>query len=140
MSVLVWVHGGSLSPTDPTLMENPDAPAIFVFDQPFLESNRIAFARLQFMFEGAIEALAGRDHRVCVGVQADEIVQFARERGCTEIHTTQISSPELDRTLNALEEAGFKVVTLAPDRLTTYNGRVKRFSAFWREVEREVLA
>jgi deoxyribodipyrimidine photo-lyase len=139
VSVLVWVHGGSLSPTDPALQENPGAPAIFVFDRPFLESNRIAFARLQFMFEGAIEALSDRDHRVCVGVQALEIMAFAQERGCTEIHTTQISSPELDRTLNSLEDAGFKVVTFAADRLTTYNGRVKRFSAFWREVEREVL-
>jgi deoxyribodipyrimidine photo-lyase len=139
VSVLVWVHGGSLSPTDPALEENPGAPAIFVFDKPFLESNRISFARLQFMFEGAIEALLGRDHRVCVGVQALEIARFARERGCSEIHTTHVSSPELNRTLDALEAEGFRVVTFAPDRLTTYNGRVKRFSAFWREVEREVL-
>jgi deoxyribodipyrimidine photo-lyase len=120
-------------------MENPGAPAIFVFDQPFLESTRIAFARLQFMFEGAIEALSDRDHRVCVGTQALEITRFARERGCTEIHTTQISSPELDHTLAVLEQAGFKVITFVPDRLTAYNGRVKRFSTFWREVEREVL-
>ena len=137
--VLVWVHGGSLTVIDPALQENPGAPAIFVFDKPFLESNRISFARLQFMFEGAIEALQGREHRVCVGVQALEIIGYAQRLGCTEIHTTQIPSPELDRTLDALEIAGLTVQVFAPDRLTNFNGRVKRFSAFWREVEREVL-
>lgn len=137
--VLVWVHGGSLSPTDPALESNPGAPAIFVFDKPFLESNRISFARLQFMFEGAIEALEGREHRVCVGVQALEIIEYANQLGCTEIHTTQIPSPELDRTLDALEIVGLTVQVFAADRLTSFDGRVKRFSAFWREVEREVL-
>ena len=136
--VLVWVHGGSLSPTDPALQENPGAPAIFVFDQPFLESNRISFARLQFIFESALEALEGREHRVSVGAQADEITRYARHLGCDEVHTTQIPSPELDRTLDALEIAGFTVRVFAPDRLTTFSGRVRRFSAFWREVERQV--
>lgn len=137
--VLVWVHGASLSPTDPALEANPDAPAIFVFDKDFLESNAISFARLQFMFEGAIEALEGRVQRICVGVQAEEILNFARELGATEIHTTQIPSPELDRTLDALEDAGLNAIMYAPDRLTSFSGPVKRFSAFWRKVEREVI-
>jgi hypothetical protein len=137
--VLVWVHGASLSPTDPALEANPDAPAIFVFDQDFLEANAISFARLQFMFEGAIEALEGRVHRICVGIQAEEILNYAREIDATEIHTTQIPSPELDRTLDALEDAGMNAMMHAPDRLTSFDGTVKRFSAFWRKVEREVI-
>lgn len=140
MSVLVWLHGGSLSRTDPAMEANPDAPAIFVFDRPFLETNRIAFARLQFMFEGAISALRGRvQTRACVGVQVEEILKYARELGCTAIHATQVYSPELERTLNLLEEAGLEVVVYAPDRLTSFSGSLKRFSAFWRKVEREVL-
>lgn len=140
MSALVWLHGGSLSRTDPAMEANPDAPAIFVFDRPFLESNRIAFARLQFMFEGACSALRGRmQTRVCVGIQVEEIVKYAKERGCTSVHATQVYSPELERTFDALEEAGLEVVVYAADRLTSYSGDVKRFSAFWRKVEREVL-
>jgi deoxyribodipyrimidine photo-lyase len=137
--VLVWVHGASLSPTDPALEANPDAPAIFVFDRDFLQANAISFARLQFIFEGAIETLSGREHRLCVGNQAEEILNYARALGATEIHTTQIPSPELDRTLDALEDAGLRAMMHAPDRLTSFNGQVKRFSAFWRKVEREVI-
>jgi hypothetical protein len=138
MSVLVWLHGGSLSSTDPALLANPNAPVIFVFDKPFLESTRISFGRLQFMFESVIECLEAREHRVCIGVQSQEIIQFARSRDCTEIHLTFVPSPELDRTIAALEEAGFEVVLHHLERLTSHSGRVKRFSAFWKQVEREV--
>ena len=140
MSVLVWLHGGSLSRTDPAMEANPDAPAIFVFDRPFLMTNRIAFARLQFMYEGAISALRGRTQtRVCVGVQVNEIIKYANELGCTTVHATQVYTPELEQTLDLLEEAGLEVVVYAADRLTSHSGQLKRFSAFWRKVEREVL-
>ena len=138
MSALVWLHGGSLSPTDPALLANPNASVIFVFDKPFLEQTNISFGRLQFMFESVLECLEKREHRVCVGVQSEEIVQFARSRNLSEIHVTFVASPELDRTIDALEEAGLKVVLHHTDRLTSYSGRVKRFSAFWKQVEREV--
>jgi hypothetical protein len=138
VSVLVWLHGGSLSPTDPALLANPNAPVIFVFDKPFLEQTRISFGRLQFMFESVLECLHGREHRVCVGVQGDEIIQFATSSNFTEIHVTFVASPELDRTIAALEEAGLKVVLHHLERLTSFSGRVKRFSAFWKQVEREV--
>jgi hypothetical protein len=138
MSALVWLHGGSLSPTDPALMANPNAAVVFVFDKPFLEQTRISFGRLQFMFESVLECLQGREHRVCVGIQGEEIIQFASSRNCTEIHVTFVPSPELEHTIAALEEAGLKVVFHHLERLTSYSGEVKRFSAFWRRVEREV--
>ncbi len=138
MSVLVWLHGGSLSPTDPALLANPNAPAIFVFDKPFLERTRISFGRLQFIFESVLECVEAREHRLCVGIQSEEIIAFARSRNCTQIHVTFVASPELDRTIDALEEAGFKVVLHHLERLTSYSGQVKRFSAFWKRVETEV--
>jgi hypothetical protein len=138
MSALVWLHGGSLSPSDPALLANPNAPVIFVFDKPFLEQTRISFGRLQFMFESVLECLHGREHRVCVGVQGEEIIQFASSRNCTEIHLTFVASPELERTIEVLENAGLKVVLHHTERLTSYSGQVKRFSAFWKQVEMEV--
>jgi hypothetical protein len=138
MSVVVWLHGSSLSLTDPALLANPNAPVIFVFDKPFLEQTRISFGRLQFMFESVLECLHGREHRVCVGIQGEEIVAFARSKNCTEIHLTFVASPELERTIKALEKVGFKTVLHHLERLTSYSGHVKRFSAFWKQVETEV--
>ncbi len=137
---LVWLHGWSLSNTDPAMVAHPDAPAIFVFDKPFLEQTRMAFPRLQFMFEAALEALAERHHsRICLGIQAEEIIAFAKLHHCTTICYSLIPSPELRRTLDALEQAGLKLEVYPVEYLTSYTGQVKRFSAFWREVEHEVL-
>jgi hypothetical protein len=138
MSILVWLHGGSLSPTDPALLAHPNAPAIFVFDKPFLEQTRISFGRLQFIFESVLECLEEREHRVCVGIQSQEIIQFATSKNCTEIHLTFVASPELEHTIKALENTGLKVVLHHTERLTEYSGHVKRFSAFWKQVETEV--
>ena len=138
MSALVWLHGASLSSSDPALLANPNAPVIFVFDKPFLEGNLISFGRLQFIFESVIECLQGREQRVCVGVQSEEIVAFATSSHRTEIHVTFVASPELERTIAALENAGLKVVLHHLERLTSHSGQVKRFSAFWKRVEREV--
>jgi hypothetical protein len=132
---LVWLHGGSLSNTDPAMANNPTAPAIFVFDREFLSQQAIAFARLQFIFEAALEALAGRESRIAVGVQAVEIAAFAEQHNCNCIHTTAIASPELDKTIKALEELGFSVVLSIPARLTSFSGTAKRFR---KQVEREV--
>jgi hypothetical protein len=77
--------------------------------------------------------------KVCVGIQAEEIIAFAKLHNCQEIHTTEIASPELNKTLDALERAGLKVFLYSPEYLTSFTGKVKRFSAFWRSVEKEVL-
>jgi hypothetical protein len=135
---LVWLHGGSLSCNDPAMRAQPNAPAIFVFDREFLSHNAISFARLQFIFEAALEALVGRTKRVVLGVQATEIAAFAREQGCNIIHTTFVASPELDQTRIALETLGFTVVFYDTEYLTSFRGRVKRFSGFWKQVEHEV--
>lgn len=43
MSVVVWLHGDSLSITDPALSAHPEAPALFVFDRPFLSVTGLPF-------------------------------------------------------------------------------------------------
>lgn len=138
---LVWLHGWSLSDTDPALLANPNAPVIFVFDTAFLQQTDISFGRLQFMFEGASEVLNSRvsPTRACLGRQAEEIIAYAKLHNCTQIHTTEISKVEQAATLDALEAAGLEVIVYSPEYLTTFNGRVKRFSAFWKSVEKEVL-
>jgi deoxyribodipyrimidine photo-lyase len=138
MKPLVWLHGASLSATDPALLAYPQAPGIFVFDTDFLSHNRIAFARLQFVFEAATEALAGREHRVALGNQATEILAFATSLGRDSIHTTEVFSPEQERTLDALEAAGMAVYMHDREQWIRCSGKLKRFSGFWKQVEQQV--
>jgi hypothetical protein len=102
--------------------------------------TKIAFPRLQFMFEGALEALATRAKtRICVGILSEEIIAFAALHHCTTICTTQIPSSELSHVFAKLEQAGLQLEIYPVQRLSNFKGKVKRFSAYWRSVEHEVL-
>ncbi|MDR6220542.1 FAD-binding domain-containing protein [Deinococcus soli (ex Cha et al. 2016)] len=140
---VVWVHGDGLSVTDPALSACPDAPALFVFDRPFLSGVPIAFPRLAFMYQGVRDIAAARraPTHARVGAVAGELAAFARAYGAGELHVTRNFTPEFTRILAGVRAAhpDLRVVVHEPERLTSYDGPVRRFFGFWKKVEREVL-
>lgn len=124
MNAGVWMHGDSLSPTDPALLGVPEAPALFVFDRPFLQAVPVSFPRLAFMYQGVRDVAA-----------------FAARRGLQELHVTRNFTPPWEETLDAFCARCPQVTVLVyePELLTRYPGRVRRFFGFWKKVEREVL-
>lgn len=140
---VVWVHGDSLSVTDPALGACPDAPALFVFDRPFLERVPVAFPRLAFMYQGVRDVAAARPGltEIRVGVVATELAAFAARHHAAELHVTRNFTPDFTRITGELRAArpGLRVVVYEPERLTTFDGPVRRFFGFWKKVEQEVL-
>jgi len=140
---VVWIHGDSLSPTDPALEAVPDAPALFVFDRPFLTKTEIAFPRLAFMYQGVRDIAAARSGSVeiVVGGVGEELAAFALRHGASELHVTRNFTPQWEETLQDFERRNpaVEVLVYEPDRLTSYSGPVKRFFGFWKKVEAEVL-
>lgn len=136
---VVWIHGDSLRATDPALEEHPDAPALFVFDKPFLERTQVAFPRLAFMYQGVRDVAAARTAltEIRVGDALSEMRDFARTHGAVRVAATQTVSQRFDEVLTALE-GEFEIVVYDQERLSTYNRRVKKFFGFWKEVEAEV--
>jgi deoxyribodipyrimidine photo-lyase len=143
VSAVVWLHGDSLSLDDPALSAHPQAPALFVFDRPFLSSHRIAFPRLAFMYGGVRDIAAGRTAltEIRVGSVAEELAQFAREHSATELHATENPTPEFEAILEGVRERcpELRVVVHAAERLTTFSGPVTKFFGFWKKVQAEVL-
>ncbi|THF71456.1 deoxyribodipyrimidine photo-lyase [Deinococcus sp. Arct2-2] len=144
MSAVVWLHGDSLSIVDPALTAQPTAPALFVFDRPFLSSHRIAFPRLAFMYGGVRDIAAARSAPtdIRVGSVAEELAQFAREHGATELHATENPTPEFGTILTGVRERfpELRVVVHPAERLTTFSGPVTKFFGFWKKVQGEVLS
>ena len=140
---VVWVHGDGLSVTDPALSACPDAPALFVFDRPFLSGTPTAFPRLAFMYQGVRDVAAQRRAPVHarVGAVAAELAAFAQAHGAAELHVTRNDTPEFTRILADVRGAHpeLRVVVHDPERLTSFDGPVRRFFGFWKQVEREVL-
>lgn len=136
---IVWLHGDSLSPTDPALLANPAAPALFVFDEQFLAGANLSFKRLMFIYESALEALAGRPHAICRGDLLVEVRQFAATHQAKTIHVTATVAPRFRRYVAALRDT-HTVVIHEPQPLVAWRGEPpRRFSAFWRKVEADAL-
>jgi len=128
----VWIHGDSLSPTD---------PALFVFDRAFLQAVPVSFPRLAFMYQGVRDVAAARAVDLVVGDTPGELAAFARRHGLQELHVTRNFTPNWEQTLDAFSALCPEVAVLVyePELLTRYPGRVRRFFGFWKKVEREVL-
>ena len=141
MKAVVWMHGDSLSPTDPALEGAPDAPALFVFDRPFLEACEVAFPRLAFMYQGVRDIAALRPVEIVVGCIGEELAAFAARHGADELHVTRNFTPQWEQTVADFERRcpHVEVLVYEPDRLTSYRGTVRRFFGFWKKVEAEVL-
>ena len=144
-SIGVWLHGESLSPTDPAVLANPDAPRVFVFDQPLLAAKSYSFKRLFFLYECAVEAVgdAGELRR---GRIAEEVLAFCTERGLTTLHATHAPSdnPRFQAIVRDLRAAGLRVVlheqeALAEPPRNAGKAGFDRFSKFWHAIEEEAL-
>jgi hypothetical protein len=139
MSVVVWLHGDSLSPADPALAANPGAPALFVFDERLLGQFPLSFKRLMFIYECALEAIEGRAGEIRRGEVVAELLAFCEERGARELHVTASVAPRFRRYLGELRER-LRVVVHEPQPLVGWRGEApRRFSAFWRKAEDEAM-
>ena len=143
--VVVWVHGDHLSATNPALAAYPNAPVVFVFDEPFLREANLSFHRIQFLYESVMDVFAARPAGTCTllrGAVPDEVRDLARSHGASLVATTQTVGARFAEYKQTLEGDGLRVRAYPVRELVTYPDveRVpKRFSAWWREVEGEAL-
>ena len=95
------------------------------------------------MYQGVRDIAAARraPTHARVGAVAGELAAFARAYGAGELHVTRNFTPEFTRILAGVRAAhpDLRVVVHDPERLTSYDGPVRRFFGFWKKVEREVL-
>ena len=52
---ILWIHEEALGPANPALRAWPEAPALFVFDTRWIQTNGISRKRLGFLYESALE-------------------------------------------------------------------------------------
>lgn len=138
----VWMHDGAISPEDVALRTHPDAAVIFVFDEPSLKEEPVAFHRLSFMFDGVREAFAAIPHEVKevrLGDPAAEILDFIREHKCDQLAVTDHSSPAVRGVIEAVKSKRMPTKIYPRPQLATYFDEPKRFSRYWNRVAKEVL-
>jgi len=133
---IVWVHGDCLSPYNPVLQEYPDAPAIWVWDEAFIEEWQLSLKRLAFIYECLLELPVV----IRRGDVAQEILAFAKEHDANLVVTVDSPSPRFDDICNQMERS-LAVQVLEVEPFFDYDGYIdlKRFSRYWKVAQNYVF-
>ena len=134
---ILWIHEEALGPANPALRAWPDAPALFVFDNHWIEANRISRKRLGFLYEAALDLpLTLRK-----GDVVSEVLAFAQRHEADGVVTSSAVDPRLERIGTAID-AELPVQLLDPEPFVELPSppRLGRFSRYWREAEPVVWA
>lgn len=137
---VVWVHGDVLSPYGPALNAQPDAPAIFVWDDVLLTEWRISLKRMTFIYECLLELSV----TIRRGNVAREVAAFAQEHGAGRIVTSESPSPrfrDICRTISRSMPSGSRLEVLRVEPFVAYDGHLdlKRFSRYWQAVKDDAM-
>lgn len=140
---IVWLHQEHLSDENPALQAYPEAPAVFAFDQAALSQEPLAFTRLFFVYECVCDVFATRSGPTSLrlGTVVEELAEFAALHQTGSLVTTFAPGARFAENIAGLKAAGLTVTVLTVPSLVAYDARrvPNRFSAWWREVEKQAL-
>ncbi|MCS7030118.1 MAG: hypothetical protein NZL92_01110 [Gloeomargarita sp. SKYG116] len=132
---IVWVHGDSLSPTNPALATYPSAPAVWVWDDELLRAWRISRKRIVFIYECLLELPV----EIRRGDVVTEIRAFAQEKGAQKVVTTSSPSPRFQRFCRELAQTLEVEVLPVPALVPVTPGMdLQRFSRYWKVAEKVI--
>ena len=132
---LVWIHGDDLSPYNRALKSYPEAPALFVFDDPLISHYQLSFKRILFLYECLLELPV----EIRKGLVSEEIIGFARENRSESVVTTRSVSPRFAQIVKKLElEIGPVTILEPPGLAEELEYDLRRFSKYWKKAESSV--
>ena len=133
---IIWIHGDNLNPYSPALQEKPNAPAIWVWDDAYLQNGKISLKRILFIYECLLE-LPVTIHR---GNVVDELARFAQQHSTNRIVTMDSPAPGFARILHQLQTKGFQVDIYEEDAFVnlTTEPDLRRFSRYWRAAQTQL--
>ncbi|MEO0531852.1 MAG: hypothetical protein AAF266_14950 [Planctomycetota bacterium] len=127
---VTWIHDEMLSAE----WVREGVPALFVFDEDWINEQRLSLKRIVFLYESAV-ALPGIEIRK--GNVVEEVRAFAQRHGATTIESARSVDPRLKRQGGELG-----VEWLEPEPFVELPDSVdlKRFSRYWRKAEKRVIS
>lgn len=133
MNTIIWLTEDCLHEANPARRKEPEAPAIFVFEEMDWSLKRIGF-----VYECLLALPATAIHR---GGVVAEVTAFAHAQQARRILTVQSPEPRHQRAAQALA-AEFNVEIVPEDPFVEIPGHVPlaRFSRYWSKAEKRVTA
>ena len=129
---IIWVHEEALGSRNPALLEQPDRPAIFVFDTRWIREACISRKRLGFLYESALDLPV----TLRKGDVAREVIAFVERHQAEGVVSSLPVDPRLERIAESIEQH-CQLDLLAPEPFVDMPRppRLGRFSRYWRDAE-----
>ena len=129
---VIWVHEEALGTSNPALLEQPDSPAVFVFDTEWIQEACISRKRLGFLYESALDLPI----TLRKGDVVKEVIAFAERHNADGVLSSLPVDPRLE-SIGALIEAHYPLELLEPEPFVSMPRapRLGRFSRYWKEAE-----
>ena len=129
---IIWVHEEALGSRNPALLEQPDRPAIFVFDTRWIREACISRKRLGFLYESALDLPV----TLRKGDVAREVIAFVERHQADGVVSSLPVDPRLERIAESIEQH-CQLDLLAPEQFVDMPRppRLGRFSRYWRDAE-----
>ena len=133
---IIWLHGDCLSPEGPAFQAQPEAPAIWVWDDKLIDEWQLSLKRMVFIYECLLELPVV----IRRGDVAAEVIAFAIESGANQVVTADSPSPRFQDICQKIKRS-ISVEVLPPEPFVRYDGYIdlKRFSRYWRVAEKYVF-
>lgn len=143
---IIWVHGDCLSPHSPAFEQYPDSPAVWVWDSALLEKWEISLKRILFLMECLLELPVEErkstelDYEKGVTAFAAELLRFATEQNADGIVTVDSPSPRFRAICRKVSKfMPVNVLPLEPFVEPRGSLDLRRFSRYWRKVEKQAM-
>ena len=129
---IIWAHEEALGSRNPALLEQPDRPAIFVFDTRWIREACISRKRLGFLYESALDLPV----TLRKGDVAREVIAFVERHQADGVVSSLPVDPRLERIAESIEQH-CQLDLLAPEPFVDMPRppRLGRFSRYWRDAE-----
>lgn len=132
---LVWVHGDSLSPTNPALLTYPQAPAVWVWDEELLNQWQISRKRIVFIYECLLELPV----EIRRGNVVQELTQAMQAQRAKHLVTTPSPSPRFKQICQELSrQFTLEILAIPPLIPPQKYLDLKRFSRYWKVAEKHI--
>ena len=135
MSCLIWFNEDGLNPEHQMVKDYADAPKVYVFDVPYLQTHNIAKHRVQFVYEALLEIPAIQIYK---GETVSVLWQLIEDLAIREVVTTETPNHIIKGWQKQLQQSVDLI--LYPEIFpVTDESSPRRFSRYWRKHERSWL-
>lgn len=139
---IVWINDDSLNPADPALAAHPQTTPLFVFDDDAIEKAGWTLKRIAFIYECLLEIPNIQIYKGSpVDILTSQLAHHKKQSNeMLTLATTASVDPRIKHVIDTLDrQISVRLYEIRPFVGNAHIRDLRRFSRYWKDVERAVI-